>query len=308
MDRHVVGATVADVPVPHKIARHAAGVAARHLGLAGDVVHLGTSMAVTFAATTAILRVTDDPGTADATLAVAAVAEQLTFSARPLQTQAVRVPSGAGQVAVEAYERIIEVRLATPADVGAALAALHATAPEPVTGALLRNQVRLATSRARLEPLLATPTSAWHAEAHMLTDGLGALMALASSLDTPCRLVHMDAAVDNVLVGAHGPAWIDWEYGGVGPAALDVAFAVGGAWRSEGPESAAALLSAYRAAGGVAPAEHVVLLLAVRDVVGAADVFPPRPGSAWQRLARQRLDSLGEATRHTRWEPLASLH
>jgi hypothetical protein len=303
-------------------------------------------MAAAFAAGGMVLRVTGDPAAADATLRVASVAYQLVRTARPLHATAVRVPvapppshpadhpqgfppvsppvspsgcvhcgragrAGGVVLAVEAYERLSPVGAVSAREVGVALAGLHATdpavLPPPAGAERLRPQVRLAVSRARLGGVLADRHGPWFDGACVVAEALDDAVERCGSLGGPVRLVHTDASPDNLLSTATGPAWVDWEYAGAGPPALDVALAAGDRWRFAGPDAAAELLAGYWGAGGCARPEDVFVLSGVRDAVGAADVFPPRRGAAWRRLAGQRLGSLAEPGRATRWEALASL-
>jgi Ser/Thr protein kinase RdoA (MazF antagonist) len=289
------------VNLPRRVADRAAKLAAAELGVAQPIAHLGSSMAATYATGGVVLRVTDDVLSAAATLASATAARRWVRTPVALSPVPLSIQLGGGVTAsVEVYERLYPCRAPTPAEIGEALAELHLAS----AGATLPPTTRLAVSRARLDAVLQGP---WRRAAVDLAANLDAVAELCAALDSPHCLVHGDVSAANLLVDDAGVAWIDWEYAGAGPAALDVALAVGEMWRFSSAAAAADLLSAYVTAGGIAPVEHVVLLSGVRDVVGAADVFPPRPSEAWERLACQRIGSLSEAARSTRWAPLASL-
>jgi hypothetical protein len=303
---------------PRHLTDLAALQGAAALGLGPVTGYLGTSMSAAYATANAVLRVTASPERGDgdgaaATLAVATAAAQVARAARPLHARPFTVDVGGVDFTVEAYERVHATRPTTPADLGAALARLHSVDPAllPPGGGAPRGGLpagrRLAVCRQRVASELARTSSSWRGVASRIAGGLDTLADLAGTFDTPQRLTHQDPSLGNVLVDARGPVWIDWEYGGRGPAALDVALAFGEMCRFHGHDAAGELLGAYQLHGGAAPPAHVMLLLSARDLCGAADLFPAADTPRWERAARQRLDTLAEPAMTSRWNALADL-
>ncbi len=95
----------------------------------------------------------------------------------------------------------------------------------------------------RLEPYLAATARAWPSLASQLED------LIQRTAATRLALVHGDVSPKNILIGAHGPVFIDAECAVAGDPAFDLAFCLNHLLlkRAPLPEQAPALAASFRA-------------------------------------------------------------
>lgn len=101
-------------------------------------------------------------------------------------------------------------------------------------------------------------------------------VARATALDLPLQPIHGDAHLRNVLAGADGPLWIDWEDSFLGPRAWDLAcfYATLPPFDTQDPAAAG---QAYRGYGEPLHAD------VLRALVGARRFQMLAWGAAWAR-------------------------
>jgi thiamine kinase-like enzyme len=124
-----------------------------------------------------------------------------------------------------------------------------------------------------------------------LLDGCDELIATTGG---PWGLVHMDPTSGNLLDTAGGWVWVDFEYAGLGPLALDLALTTRRILRSRGPERAAQYLAGYVDGGGVVETVEILRLAPIADVLSAIDECIKWRDPSTHEEAQRRLGILDD--------------
>ena len=261
----------------------------------GAVTPNGGGSAVTFAAGPAFMRVVDANADASGTLATAAFAAAALGCPAPLQNFPEIVELPEGEYEIELYERIDvdPSRKPNMADLGAALAALHAV---DISAANLRPQIRTAVSRKRVQhhdPAV---------QAQMLSLFNDAERALSESTG-PLVFCHGDATTTNLVWDRQKAAFtfVDFEYSGLAPSAFDVASTATGLLRFVDRPTSRAFIDSYREAGGQFDPSDFAVLGGIRDLCGAADFSAAGKGTPRAATFQHRFNSFNDLFRSTRW-------
>lgn len=275
----------------------AARIALARYGVSAEPELIGWSMAACFVAGDLFVRV-NDPDLDAQRVQETLDASRLLADCGVVTIEALDDPVTISGRPIEIYRRIRPLPLQpTPAELGTELARFHHATRDRGTPGQCRRltavQARLTAVADRVDPGL------WRLAAASLDD----LVTAVDSSPGPHGLIHGDAHELNMLHDGRRWVWVDLEYVGHGPLALDVAYTTGELRRFGTPERAALFLDAYRAAGGPG---HLVdeSLEHCRDVIGVADAVSLMWRSAHvASCARQRANSLDDP--NLRWDALA---